>query len=165
MQKYSIIGADNREYGPVTMDQLHLWIREGRANAQTRVRLEGSSFWTTLGALPEFSAAQPAPASFPITTPAPVRRTNSMAMTGLVMGILAMTIGLCCCGLPFNVLGLIFSAVGLNQIKDNPDLYEGRGLAIGGLGLSILSLLLIFARILFFGALNHFQHTERIYRF
>ena len=44
-----------------------------------------------------------------------------MAMAGLVMGILSITCGMCCCyGLPFNVLGIIFSLVALAQIKNDP---------------------------------------------
>ena len=40
---YTIVGADGREYGPATADQVRRWIAEGRANAQTRVRVEGSA--------------------------------------------------------------------------------------------------------------------------
>jgi TM2 domain-containing membrane protein YozV len=53
---YKIIGADGNEYGPVTTDQLYQWIREGRANAQTKVQAEGSAEWKTLAELPEFAA-------------------------------------------------------------------------------------------------------------
>ncbi len=52
---YKIIGADGREYGPVTVEQLHQWIREGRANAQTRVQVEGSTEWKNLAEIPEFA--------------------------------------------------------------------------------------------------------------
>jgi uncharacterized membrane protein len=51
---YKIIGADGREYGPTSSDQVRQWIRDGRANAQTRIQAEGATDWTTLGALPEF---------------------------------------------------------------------------------------------------------------
>src|SRR6266481_3859929 len=51
---YKIIGADGREYGPVTVEQVHQWIREGRANAQTRVQPEGSADWKALAEIPEF---------------------------------------------------------------------------------------------------------------
>jgi len=50
---------------------------------------------------------------------------------------------LCCCyGLPFNILGIVFSIVGLTQIKANPQ-QQGKGMAIAGLICSILSVLLI----------------------
>lgn len=50
---YKIIGADGKEYGPVTVEQLRQWIAEGRANAQTKVQAEGSAEWKTLGELAE----------------------------------------------------------------------------------------------------------------
>ena len=50
---------------------------------------------------------------------------------------------LCCCyGLPFNILDIVFSIVGLTQIKANPQ-QQGKGMAIAGLICSILSVLLI----------------------
>ena len=61
---FKIIGADGKEYGPVTTEQVHEWIREGRANAQTKVQPEGATAWQPLGSLPEFAdalAAKPAP--------------------------------------------------------------------------------------------------------
>src|ERR1041385_110292 len=51
---YKIIGADEREYGPVSAEQLRQWIAEGRANAQTRAQAEGSAEWRPLAAFPEF---------------------------------------------------------------------------------------------------------------
>src|SRR5215831_9960433 len=56
---YRIIGADDREYGPVTAEQLRQWIAEGRANAQTRVFVEGATEWKPLGSLPEFFSTPP----------------------------------------------------------------------------------------------------------
>src|ERR1017187_1018418 len=66
---YKIIGADGREYGPVTVDQVHQWIREGRANAQTRVQPEGSTEWKTLAEIPEFAATLSSADARPVTPP------------------------------------------------------------------------------------------------
>src|SRR3989442_148035 len=52
---YKIIGADQREYGPVPVEQVRKWIAEGRANAQTKACSEGSSEWKTLAGFPEFA--------------------------------------------------------------------------------------------------------------
>ena len=52
---YKIIGADQREYGPVPVEQVRKWIAEGRANAQTKAWSEGSSEWKTLADFPEFA--------------------------------------------------------------------------------------------------------------
>ncbi|MCC6234185.1 MAG: DUF4339 domain-containing protein [Verrucomicrobiales bacterium] len=53
---YKIIGGDQKEYGPVSFDQLTQWIRDNRANAQTLIQKEGGP-WMPLGSIPEFSAA------------------------------------------------------------------------------------------------------------
>jgi uncharacterized membrane protein len=52
---YKIIGADGSEYGPVSIDQVRRWIAEGRADAQTKVQIEGGE-WKTLSESPEFDA-------------------------------------------------------------------------------------------------------------
>ncbi len=52
---YKIIGADKKEYGPVTSDQIRDWVRQGRANASTLVQAEGTTEWKTLSAIPEFA--------------------------------------------------------------------------------------------------------------
>src|SRR6266516_3003548 len=52
---YKIIGVDQREYGPVPVEQVRKWIAEGRANAQTKAWSEGSSEWKTLADFPEFA--------------------------------------------------------------------------------------------------------------
>jgi hypothetical protein len=145
---YRIIGADGREYGPISRETLLQWIAEGRANAQTRVRFEGATDWQLLGVLPEFaeifgaSAAKPPPIR-PVAPIGPilVRRTNSLATASLVMGLLSVTLGCCCCyGFPFNVLGLVFALIALNQINRAPEVEEGRALAVTGLVLSLVSL-------------------------
>lgn len=52
---YKIIGADGNEYGPVSIDQVRRWIAEGRADAQTKVQIEGGE-WKPLQAFTEFAA-------------------------------------------------------------------------------------------------------------
>jgi len=145
---YIIIGADRREYGPVTLDQLRQWIAEGRVNGQTRVRVEGSTDWKPLLEISELSVLLPsqpappstfAPAPFSVTTSP---RTNQMATAGMVLGILSLTLGCCCYGLPFNIAGVICSLVALSQISKDPITQQGKAFAITGLVLSLLSLLM-----------------------
>jgi hypothetical protein len=160
---YKIIGADGRDYGPVSAAELREWISEGRANARTQVQVEGSSEWRTLGALPEFAAdlgavalrARPAMPLVVIGNSASAA-TNSMAVAGFIFALLGSP-GMCCCyccclTLPCSFLGLIFSCVGLSQINQNPA-QGGRGLAIAGIVLSILGLVL-FVGWMIFGAAN-----------
>lgn len=159
---YKIIGADGKEYGPVAAGQLRQWIAEGRANAQTPTLAPGAPEWKPLGAVPEF-AGQFAPPIPPVIGPlkpgtltaGQLPKTNSFATAGLIFGILSLT---CCCGCPFNILGLVFSLIGLSQINRHPELYEGRGLAIAGLILSGASLVLGFV----LAFLNFALHSANI---
>ncbi|HLH57352.1 MAG TPA: GYF domain-containing protein [Verrucomicrobiae bacterium] len=54
---YKIIGADQKEYGPVSAELIRQWIVEGRANAQTQARLEGETEWKPLSSFQDFEAA------------------------------------------------------------------------------------------------------------
>lgn len=54
---YKIIGADQKEYGPITTDQIRQWIAEGRVNANTQARAEGVAEWQPLSAFAEFADA------------------------------------------------------------------------------------------------------------
>ena len=74
-----------------------------------------------------------------------------MAIAGLVLGILS--IPLFSCFFIFSILGLIFSCVGLSQIKRSAGQQTGRGLAIAGIVLSCLGLLIVLGLFLLFGAL------------
>ncbi|MDB6064447.1 MAG: hypothetical protein JWR26_655 [Pedosphaera sp.] len=70
---YKIIGADLKEYGPVSADELREWIAQGRANGQTAVKLEGTTDWKPLSSFPEFTAnlASSPSAAIPPTLPSP----------------------------------------------------------------------------------------------
>jgi len=150
---YKIRGADEKEYGPVTGEQLQQWIAEHRLNAQSLAQLEGTEGWKPLGQFPEFAAtlssAAPAPPGLgpigPLSTYTPPQPANSMAITGLVLGCLSLV----CCQL-LGIPGIIFSAIALSQLKQDST-RGGRGLAVAGLILSILGLL-FFCLLLAFGA-------------
>ena len=87
-----------------------------------------------------------------------------MALTGLIMGIVSMACCCICAGIPFNLLGLVFSIIGLVQINKNPAVEEGRGLAIAGLVLSIISLLMG-VLILFLRLPAEIQQFQRQFKF
>lgn len=64
---YKLIGADGKEYGPISAEQVRQWIAEGRAGRQTLMQMEGSPDWKPLGTLPEFASNfGPATPSMPI---------------------------------------------------------------------------------------------------
>jgi len=160
---YKIIGADGKEYGPISLEELRQWHAQGRVNAQTRVLVTGEANWKTITDLPEFStppATPAAPATIRPITSAPIAggfgpRTNGFAIAGLILGIFAFAISFCCCaGIPFNLLGLIFSIIGLTQINKQPEVYSGKGVAIAGIIMSGLSLLVGIGMLVLGFALN-----------
>src|SRR5438445_172141 len=65
---YKMMGADGREYGPVSAEQLRQWIAEGRANAQTLVQSEGSTEWKALANFPELVPPSIPPRVHPAST-------------------------------------------------------------------------------------------------
>lgn len=75
---YRIIGADQKEYGPVSFDVLVQWIRQGRANGQSLVQGEGSTEWKPLSAFPEFTSELGAKVP-PLSPPTPPRVTEAEA--------------------------------------------------------------------------------------
>jgi hypothetical protein len=141
---YKIIGEDGKEYGPATPEQIRQWVAEGRVEHRTPIFVDGAKDWNFVGLLPEFAGFFAAPINAPappgISPASPLAKTNSYARAGMICGILSVTC--CCCGFPFGILGLVFSLIGLSQINANPQLQLGRGMAIAGLILSLLSLLL-----------------------
>ena len=138
---YKIIGSDGKQYGPVTAETLREWITQGRVESRTSVLPDGATEWTFVGLLPEFSGNFSGPPPV-ITAPKPAplssRGTNGFATAGFVCGLISIV---CCCGCPFNILGLIFSIIALVQINKQVEKQDGWGLAFAGLMCSGVSLL------------------------
>lgn len=138
---YKIIGADGRQYGPIAADQIRRWIAEGRVESRTPVFTDGAKDWTFVGLLPEFAALFPAGAPPTIAPAFHARKSSGFATAGMVFGLLSL---MCCCcyGFPCNILGLVFSSVALVQTSRHPEAYDGRGMAVAGLALSLTSLVI-----------------------
>ena len=140
---YKIIGNDGKTYGPVNVEKIREWIAQGRVDSRTAVIADGGE-WTFLGLLPEF--ARELVGAPPIMSPPRIngisaRNTNRFATAGFVCGLISLT---CCCGCPFNVLGLVFSIIALMQINGQMQKQDGWGLALAGLICSAVSLLATF---------------------
>jgi hypothetical protein len=157
---YKVIGVDQKQYGPVTAEQLRQWIAEGRVNAQTQAQIEGATDWKPLGAFPEFagSFAPPPTAPPPLPrSPAPVPQSgseNDMAVAGFILSL----VGFFCCGFLFSTLGLVFSCVALSQMNNDPQ-HRRRGLAVAGIVLALVKFLMIFGIL----ALLPFRHFRGYY--
>lgn len=141
---YKVIGADGKEYGPITAKQLGQWIAQGRANAATRIRLETASEWQTLGSIPEFAEVLAQPPSLPNLPPAAATppKTSGLAIASLILGFLGIACGVTA------IVGLILGIVALVQISKSQGRLTGNGLAIAGVIVSAVFLLLMPALLL-----------------
>jgi hypothetical protein len=77
---YKILGSDQKEYGPVSAQQIIQWINEGRANGATLARAEGTETWLPLINIPEFAALFPGQPAAPVPVPpGPPPNANELA--------------------------------------------------------------------------------------
>jgi prepilin-type processing-associated H-X9-DG protein len=146
---YKIRGADQKEYGPVTVDTIRQWIAQRRVDARTPIQAEGSTEWRPAGAFAEFkdalaaqvpnpTAAPPLPRSVPGPTKAPPAgrpaKTSGMAVASLVLGIFG------CLGVT-GILGLVLGVSALIRITRSGGRLKGTGQAVAGIVLSGIMLL------------------------
>jgi TM2 domain-containing membrane protein YozV len=135
---YKIIGADGKEYGPVAAEQLAQWIREGRANAQTKVQGEGQAEWKHLANFPEFQASlgisdgAPPPISPPVPGYGATRPPG--ADKKIVAGVLALIPYTGCLGVHKFVLG--YTGAGITML-----LITVLTCGIGGVVMWVISLI------------------------
>jgi prepilin-type processing-associated H-X9-DG protein len=96
---FKLLGADKKEYGPVSADQIRAWMAQGRANARTQLQAAGSKGWKPLAEFPEFAAALrpakganvpklPATGTQPTTAPAKRCGLAVMVSAGLLVFVL-----------------------------------------------------------------------------
>jgi hypothetical protein len=147
---YKVVGQDQREYGPVSRENILEWIAQGRANGETIAKFEDGA-WKPLRTFEEFKEAfgvpppvigattvvssGPEPSAF--SGVGSQRNTNVPSVIGLVAPIVC-----CCCGIG-PIVGIIFSLIGLSQIKANPGKYSTSDvLPKIGLGISIFLLVM-----------------------
>jgi hypothetical protein len=153
---FKVLGIDQKEYGPVSADVVHRWVREGRANARTQVQAQGATDWKPIAEFPEFaealagggrppplvSPAGTAPGRLPsLTSRAPSPETSGMAIGALICGILGLCSGVTAlAGLPLGIAAV-------KKINRSGGRLTGKGLAIAGISLSSLALLILLALI------------------
>lgn len=85
---YKIIGADGKEYGPVSAELLRDWIQQGRVSLQTQARPEGSADWKPLSSFPEFSSSPNLP---PLMSSPPAK--DERASKKIAAGICGILLG------------------------------------------------------------------------
>lgn len=112
---YRIIGADGKEYGPITADVMREWLAQGRVNAQTKVLAEGGTEWKSLSEFPEFGvAAAPIAPLGPSYAPVP-SATGLDQVNGPAIGLMIVAILGCLAQVASLVWQLGFAAVAASQ--------------------------------------------------
>ena len=132
---YRIIGSDEKEYGPVSAEQVRQWLREGRLNRTSRLKPEGATEWKAIGAYPEFDDLFPPLPGMPPKAPGPTQNCG-MATASLVCGALGLVT---CVTAP---VGLVLGLVAHSKIRQSNGQLTGSGLATGGIVLSAVAMLL-----------------------
>ena len=65
------------------------------------------------------------------------KKTNAMALTGFITGV----VGLIIFGIILGIVAVVFSSIGLSKINKNPEKFSGKGFGIAGLVLGIIDIL------------------------
>ncbi len=141
---YKILGADQKEYGPVTSEQVRQWIAQRRANAQTLVQGEGSTEWQPLSAFPEFATNLNAPSPLVASTTAAAIEDNPMSKVvpyknpkALIAYYLAIFSLIPCAGLLLGIAALNLGILGLKAANAQPNahgkVHAWVGIILGGL--------------------------------
>ena len=129
---YKILGADGKEYGPVSLEQMRKWIADSRVNARTRVQDVGAGEWKPAAEFAELgfmaAAAPAAGAAVP---------QKGLAVTSLVLGILS-----CLTCFLTGIPAIICGHIAQSRARRAPEQYGGSGMATTGLVLGYVSLAL-----------------------
>jgi hypothetical protein len=123
MANYIIIGGDQKEYGPISTDDVRQWIAEGRLNEQSLMKGAGDAAFRPLEKFPEFADAFKSPAAIPPVQPINPSRTieadeeRAMALQKIKVPAVGLKV--------VAILNLILSLWGLvRMIFFRPDLHE-----------------------------------------
>jgi hypothetical protein len=88
----------------------------------------------------------------PPPPPYPVAPQASLAVTSMILGITSVTIGFCCyLGVLTAPVAVALGIASLVQIKNNPNRYGGRGMAISGIIMGALYFVIIVAIMMLYG--------------
>lgn len=156
---FKIIGADQKEYGPVSADELRQWITEGRANGQTLVQADGGP-WKPLSSFAEFTGHLPQAATPPaLSAPLPFatagdagsarQQVSGPAIGLIVTGVLGIIGALG--GVLVNMLGIGFGAA---ELRGNPEFERMMNLLGGTFGTVANLISLAVSVFILYGALK-----------
>ena len=151
---YKIIDADGKEYGPITADILKQWIADGRANAQTKVQLDGTMEWRTLAEFPELAAALPSLGAPPVSINSAGSTSAADQVNGPAIGLIVTAI----LGFIATILGTLWNlfavGAGMNQPGMNPEMERFVAAFSGTVGVISGIVGFLAAGLILFGALK-----------
>lgn len=160
MPTYKIIGADGKEYGPITADVLKQWIADGRANAQTRVQLEGATEWRALAEFPELAVAAPSLGTPPVSSRPAGSASVAEQVSGPAIGLIVTAI----LGFIATILGTLWNlfavGAGMNQPGLNPEMEKFITVFSGTMGVISGIIGFVAAGLILFGALKMKKRTS-----
>ena len=141
---YKIIGADGKEYGPISLELLQRWQAEGRINSRTRILGPGATEWKNAAEFPELAfeeAERIAVAAAAAQAAAAVGgQRKGLAIASFVLGLLSLVL---CFAAPVTAIpAIILGHIAHVKSRRARDVYGGGGLAIAGFVLGYVSLLL-----------------------
>jgi hypothetical protein len=158
---YKILGADGKEYGPLSAEQVKKWIAENRVEPKTPVFPEDARDWVFLMSLPEFADAF-APPPAPVVVAPPVLAgkeppksgwlikiipyKNPQALAAYYLGVFAVIPFL---GVLLGIAALALGVGGLRRRKEEPEVggsvHAWIGIIAGGLfGFIWLAVIVLF---------------------
>jgi hypothetical protein len=118
---YRIKGSDQKEYGPISADQIRQWVAENRLNRDSLAASETDPAWKPLGQFAEFADVFPAPPSAlaggPFVgdpRPRALKALNGPGITLIVLGSLGILVALA--SIPINLMNR--QPIPLPQIPD-----------------------------------------------
>jgi hypothetical protein len=165
---YRIIGADGKEYGPVTIQQLEEWFAQRRISGQTRIQAADSGEWRLACEVPEVACliAARAPATVSggvpplLSLPVSPKPKKGLAIVSFVLGLSSFVL---CLNALTGIPAILCGHIARRRALRVPVQYGGSGFAMAGLLLGYLSILssLVFLAALLPELAKHRPRTER----
>jgi prepilin-type processing-associated H-X9-DG protein len=142
---FNIIGADGKQYGPVSVEQLRSWRTQGRINALTRIQAVGTAEWRPAREVPELASLFQTSGPAQSGTAPPVLKAPEMNERRKGMAVLSFVLGICsfvlCLSFITALPAIILGHVARNRAARSPERFGGGGFAMAGIVLGYVSIL------------------------